>query len=360
MSNTFGELFKLTTFGESHGEAVGAVIDGCPADLEITRDFIQKELDKRKPGQSEFYSSRKEKDRVKILSGIFKQKTIGSPIALLVENRDVDSSNYEKNRIRPGHADYTYHKKYGHFDYRGSGRASGRETVGRVCGGAIANKILEHTPMGVYGHVKKIDEIEANPSLKQIKENTYDNDLRCADSKKLEEMKKQVREVQQKNDSIGGEIEIVVTSPLMGFGEPVFDKIEAKLSHAITSIGAVKGIKFGAGFASSKKLGSKMNDEIRVNKDQAFFEKNDSGGMLGGITTGQKIHFRVPVKPTPSIGKKQQTIDIEEMKEKEIKIEGRHDPCICPRILPVIESMTRLVLVDLGMLADKLPTNQVE
>lgn len=359
MSNTFGKQFRVTTFGESHGRAVGAVIDGCPANLEVTEEYIQEELNKRRPGQSEFHSSRKERDEVKILSGLLDGKTVGSPMMCLVENKDVDSSSYQKNRIRPGHADYTYHKKYGYFDYRGGGRASGRETVGRVCGGAVAKKLLSKVDTEVFGHVKKIGDVEANPSVEEIRTNTYSNDLRCADTNKLQEMKNKVREVKEKNDSIGGLVEIIVESPLAGLGEPVFDKLEAVLGKAILSVGAVKGIEFGRGFSSSEMRGSEMNDQIRIKDNEVIFEKNDSGGMLGGISTGQNIVFAAPIKPTPSIGKKQKTINYREMEEREIEIEGRHDPCICPRVLPVLESMTRIVLVDLAMRADKLPKEKI-
>lgn len=359
MANTIGKLFRLTTFGESHGKAVGAVVDGCPSGLEIDREFIQRELDKRRPGQSSYHSSREEKDEVEILSGIFKNKTVGSPISMLVKNEDVDSSKYEKNRVRPGHADYTYYKKYGFYDYRGGGRASGRETVGRVCGGAVAKKLLSKFDTKVLGHVKKIGDVEADPSLEEIRENTYENDLRCADLSKLSEMKKTVSEARSENDSVGGLLEIIVESPQIGLGEPVFDKIEAKLGKAVLSIGSVKGIEFGRGFGSSETRGSEMNDELRIEDGEVVFEKNDSGGMLGGITTGQKIVFRVPIKPTPSIGKKQRSIDIERKEEKEIEIRGRHDPCICPRVLPVAESMAGLVLVDLGMIADKIPKDSL-
>lgn len=355
LSNSFGKIFNITSFGESHGKVVGAVVDGCPSGLEISEEFVQKELNKRRPGQSEFHSNRREEDKVEILSGILEGKTIGAPISFLVKNKDADSSRYKKSRIRPGHADITYQQKYRHYDYRGGGRASGRETVARVCAGALAKKILSKYKTSVLGHVKRIGEVETEPSFKEIKENTYQNELRCAEPEKLGQMKDQINKVQEENDSIGGLIEIIVKSPFQSLGEPVFDKIEARFAKAILSIGATKGIEFGAGFSSSKKKGSEMNDPIRIKNGEIIFKKNDSGGMLGGITTGQNIIFRVPIKPTPSIGKKQESVNIKEKKETDIQIKGRHDPCICPRVLPVIESMTRVVLVDLGMLANKIP-----
>ncbi len=359
MSSSFGKIFKVTTFGESHGGSVGAVVDGCPAGLELKQTDIQKELDRRRPGQSNVSTSRDEKDMVKILSGVFEGKTTGTPIGMLVENKDVDSSKYSRFKIRPGHADYTYEAKYGYRDFRGGGRSSGRETVGRVCGGAIAKKLLKNNGIEIYGHVKKVGGIEANPTLQQIKNNVEKNPVRCAEPELAQEMEKKILDAQKEGDSVGGIVEVIALGVPPGIGEPVFNKLEAKLAEAVMSVGAVKGFEVGSGFRSAELKGSQMNDPIMIKDGEIKMERNRAGGVLGGITTGMPVKFRAAVKPTPSINKKQRTVQLDTMEEIEIETEGRHDPCICPRIVPVLESMAAHVLTDLAMQADKIPKDKI-
>ncbi|OKY78520.1 MAG: Chorismate synthase AroC [Candidatus Methanohalarchaeum thermophilum] len=359
MSNTFGKLFRLTTFGESHGDAVGGIVDGCPAGLELTRNDIQKELDKRKPGQSDLTTSRKEGDRVRILSGVFEGRTIGTPIAMVVQNEDVDSSKYSRDLIRPGHADYMYERKYGFRDYRGGGRSSGRETVGRVCGGAIAKKLLERIDVEVFGHVTKVGGIECSPSIEEIKKHSTENKVRCGDPDKAEKMAERIKSLGDSGDSIGGCVEVIVENLPLGVGEPVFDKLEAELAKATLSVGAVKGFEIGAGFKSADKTGSQMNDPFRIHEGKIDIKENDAGGVLGGISSGEPINIRASVKPTPSISKPQKTVNLREKEEKEIQIRGRHDPCICPRIVPVLESMVSLTIVDLCMRSGNLPVDKI-
>ena len=338
--NSFGKLFKITTWGESHGKAVGVVVDGCPCNVEIDKKEIQKELDRRKPGQSKSTTQRKEEDRVEILSGLFNGKTTGMPISLIVENKDKDSSKYEKikDTFRPGHADFSYEKKYGIRDFKGGGRSSGRETIGRVAAGAIAKKILKKEDVRIFGFTKQIGNIKAKDIDFEVIEN---NSVRCPDEKKAKEMEKIIENVKEEGDSIGGVAEIIVRNCPTGLGDPVFDKLDAELSKALMSIGAVKGVEFGSGFSVANRKASENNDEMNRNG----FVSNNAGGILGGISTGQDIVIRIAVKPTPSIFKKQKTVD-KNGKEKEIKIKGRHDPCIVPRIVPVAESMAALALVD--------------
>ncbi|WGI17466.1 chorismate synthase [Methanonatronarchaeum sp. AMET-Sl] len=359
MSNTFGNLFSVTTFGESHGGSVGAVVDGSPAGLELSEKDIQLELDRRRPGQSNVSTSRDEKDLVKILSGVFKGKTTGTPIGMLVENKDVDSSKYSRFKLRPGHADYTYEAKYGYRDFRGGGRSSGRETVGRVCGGAIAKKLLETIDIEIYGHVKKVGEVESNPKPSQIKRFVEENPVRCGDPEKASQMEQEILRAKNKGDSVGGVVEVIAEDVPPGIGEPVFKKLESELAKAIMSVGAVKGFEIGAGFNSATMLGSESNDPITIENDEVKMLENDAGGVLGGISTGMPIIFRAAIKPTPSINKKQKTINLQNKEQIDLEIEGRHDPCICPRVVPVLESMAALVLTDLSMQAGKLPQDKI-
>ncbi|MHC1567174.1 MAG: chorismate synthase [Candidatus Syntropharchaeia archaeon] len=347
--NTFGRIFRVTTWGETHGEAVGVVIDGCPSGLELNEEDIQSELERRRPGQSDVTTSREERDRVKILSGIFEGKTTGTPISMIVENLDVDSKKYErlKNIIRPGHADFTYEKKYGIRDWRGGGRASGRETVGRVAAGAVAKKILSAEGIEVIGHVVEIGGIRAKEMrIEEIRENTKKNAVRCADLHAAEKMEELIKKVKEEGDSVGGIVEVIALGVPPGLGDPVFDKLDAELTKALMSIGAVKGVEIGAGFRSARMKGSEMNDPFVIKNGKIRTETNNAGGILGGISTGEPIICRIAVKPTSSISKPQKSIDIEKMEEVEIEIEGRHDPCICPRIVPVAEAMIALVIVD--------------
>jgi chorismate synthase len=338
--NNFGKLFRITTWGESHGPATGVVIDGCPSGLELTEREIQKELDRRKPGQSNVTSLRKEDDKVEIVSGVFGGKTTGMPIALIIKNKNADPSKYEeiKDMFRPGHADFTYYKKYGIRDYRGGGRASGRETIGRVAAGAIAKKILKKEKIEIYAYARQIGNIKAEKiDLKEIERNF----VRSPDKDVAKDMEKLILSMKAEGDSIGGIVEIIVKNCPVGLGDPVFDKLDADLAKALLSIGAVKGVEFGRGFEVAELKGSENNDQITF----SGFKNNNAGGVLGGISTGQDLVMRIAVKPTPSISKEQETVDINN-KNSKIIVKGRHDPCIVPRIVPVAESMVALVLID--------------
>lgn len=347
--NTFGTLFRITTWGESHGPAVGVVIDGCPAGLPLEESDIQKELDRRRPGQSDVTTQRKEEDRAEILSGVFSGKTTGAPISIIVKNKDVDSSKYEalRNTPRPGHADLTYELKYGLRDWRGGGRSSARETVGRVAAGAVAKKLLDLKGVHVLGHVVELGGIRAKTvSIEEVRENTEKNPVRCADPDAALEMEAMIHAAIGEGDSVGGIVELIGTGVPAGVGEPVFDKLSAELTKALMSIGAVKGVEIGAGFRSASMKGSKMNDTIIIRNEKITTLTNNAGGILGGISDGEPLVLRIAVKPTPSISKEQRTVDMSKMQETKIKIQGRHDPSIPPRIVPVAEAMVALVLVD--------------
>jgi chorismate synthase len=345
--NTFGSVLKITSFGESHGAALGCVLDGVPAGIEVSAKEIQIDLDRRRPGQSKITTSRKEGDRVEILSGVFEGKTLGTPIALLIRNENQRLQDYSKikNIFRPGHADFTWEKKFGIRDFRGGGRSSGRETVARVAAAAIAKKILVKKKIQVLAHAESIGCVEAETFDPK---NIQKNSVRCADSTAAKEMEKVILEAQKRGDSVGGIIGIVVRNVPAGLGEPVFDKTEALLSHALMSIGGVKGIEFGVGFAATKLFGSEMNDEIKSLRGK---QTNRAGGIAGGITDGDEILIRLAVKPTASISLSQNTVD-SKGKAQKIQIRGRHDPCLVPRIIPVAEAMVQLVLADL-LLASK-------
>ncbi|ATZ61609.2 MAG: chorismate synthase [Methanosarcinales archaeon Met12] len=347
--NSFGRAFRLTTWGESHGRAVGAVVDGCPAGLPLSEEDIQKELDRRRPGQSEITTPREEADVVEILSGVFEGKTTGTPVSMLIWNKDVDSSVYEQLRYmpRPGHADFTYEAKYGFRDYRGGGRASARETVGRVAGGAMAKKLLGTKGVEILGHVVEVGGISVGDvNLGQIRKNVEKNVVRCADVRIAEKMCKCIEEAKSEGDSIGGIVEIIALNVPPGVGEPVFDKLDADLAKALMSIGSVKGVEMGVGFGCATMRGSEMNDPFVLNKGVVMTKSNNAGGILGGISNGMPIVCRIAVKPTSSISKVQKTVDLSKRVNAEIRIKGRHDPCICPRIVPVAEAMVALVLAD--------------
>ena len=338
--STFGEAFRVTTFGESHGGAVGVVVDGVTPGLELAEADVQEQLDRRKPGQSSVTTPRAEPDTIHILSGLFEGKTTGTPILMILYNKDAKPGHYEslKNVFRPGHADYTYLKKYGLRDHRGSGRASGRETAGRVAAGAIARKLLARRGVTIIAYTLRAagvacetvdpDEIERNP-------------MRACDAGAAAEMVRRVEAARDRGDSVGGIVECRTRGLPPGLGEPVFDKLDAELARGVMSLGAVKGVEFGAGFAAVDMAGSEHNDPM----DASGFQTNRAGGVLGGISTGEELVFRVAVKPTSSIARPQQTIDVHGQ-ETTIAIEGRHDPCICPRIVPVVEAMTAIVLED--------------
>lgn len=349
MGNTFGKAFSITTWGESHGPAVGVVIDGCPSGLKLTEADIQHDLDRRRPGQSEVSTPRTEEDKIEILSGVFQGKTTGTPIAMLVRNRDSDSSKYDiiKDTPRPGHADFTYQMKYGIRDYRGGGRSSARETVARVAAGAVAKKILAQNGIEIFAHVIELGGIKASPVLvEDIKKNVESNPIRCADPDAAKAMLDRVKQAKADNDSIGGVVEIIALNVPTGLGEPVFDKLDANLAGALMGIGAVKAVEIGAGLQSARMTGSQMNDPLGIEKGKVVCLSNNAGGILGGISSGWPIVCRIAVKPTPSIAQSQRTVNLANLTETEITIEGRHDPTIPPRIVPVAEAMVALVLVD--------------
>ncbi|MDD4093024.1 MAG: chorismate synthase [Methanothrix sp.] len=350
-ANTFGTIFRITTWGESHGRAVGVVLDGCPAGLAIAAEDIQKELDRRRPGQSRASTARKEEDKVEILSGIFEGHTTGTPISLLVWNKDANSSAYDllRNRPRPGHADYTYQMKYGLRDHRGGGRASARETVGRVAAGAVAKKLLQESGIRIVAYVTELGGIKAEietHDLVELFSRAESNAVRCPDAAAAERMMARLDDVRAEGDSLGGIVEIVAEGVPAGLGEPVFDKLDADLAKALMSIGAVKSVEIGAGLEAAALTGSEMNDPLVLRNGKVGFESNNAGGILGGISTGQEIICRIAVKPTPSIARLQKTVDLSRNESAEIEIKGRHDPAIPPRIVPVAEAMVALVLAD--------------
>lgn len=343
--NSFGRVFRITTWGESHGPAIGVILDGCPAGLEISEENIQHELDRRRPGQSKLTTQRQEPDKVKILSGVFEGKTLGTPISLLIKNIDVISKSYEdiKDTYRPGHADYTYDVKYGIRDYRGGGRSSARETAGRVAAAAIGKKILNMNGIETIGYVKQIGDIVAEQMDFDEIEN---NPVRCPDSQKALEMINLIEEVRRDGDSIGGVVEVVSMGVPTGFGDPVFNKIDADLAHALMSIGGIRGFEVGMGFGVSRRRGSEVNDVMYMeDSGRLRFKTNNAGGIVGGITSGENLVVRIAIKPTSSISKTQETID-RFGNPKELVVKGRHDPCLCPRAVPIAEAMVNLVLVD--------------
>ena len=351
--NTFGTIFTVTTWGESHGGAIGAVIDACPSNIKISEKEIQKELDRRKPGQSKITSGRKESDKVHILSGVFEGKTLGTPISLLIWNKDAKSKDYKKlkNIFRPSHADFTYEAKFGIRDYTGGGRASARETATRVAAGAIAKKVLESkSKMKITAYVKKVFDIQAHINPSKVTERMIEkNIVRCPDQKAAKEMIRLIEKVKKEGDTVGGIIECVIKNVPVGLGEPVFDRVEAQLSKAMMSIPAVKGFEIGSGFQSISMKGSEHNDPFIIKKGKICTESNRSGGVQGGITNGEPIVFRVAFKPVATIFKDQKTVT-KNKKEVVLKnMKGRHDPCVLPRAVPIVEAMAAMVMVDFWM-----------
>jgi chorismate synthase len=349
----------LTSFGESHGKSIGAVLDGCPAGLEIDEKEIQKMLDYRKPGTSLITTQRKESDRVEILSGVFRGFTTGAPITMVIWNADQKSRDYEnlKTKLRPGHSDYPAMVKYNHFnDYRGGGRFSGRLTATHVMGGAIARKLLKVT-LGIetnsyttqIGKVKMEKKFE-NKIIKLI----YKNDVRCPDENTAKKMKSNILSARKKGDSLGGVIESVTTNVPVGLGEPIFSSLESDLSKALFSIPSVKGIEFGSGFEGSKLFGSENNDLYTINKGKIVTKTNNSGGILGGISNGMPITIRIAFKPASSIAQTQSTVDIKTKKIASLKVQGRHDPCVVPRAPPVVDSLVALTLADHALLSGQI------
>lgn len=372
--NTFGKIFRVTTSGESYSGAfrkdkkmdpklyggLVAIIDGVPAGIKITAESIQEELDKRRPGQSKIDTKRNERDTVYILSGVMEDDlSTGAPVTLYIPNTDIEDIQIEKhrsfkNKVRPGQAAYSYLKKYGEYaDWYGAGRASGRETAARVAAGAVAKLILDDLGIDVISYVKEVHGVKSETvDYETAKKNYRKNIINCPDDIVADEMIKEIIKVKEEGDTLGGVVEVIIKGAPAGLGEPVFDKLQATLSHALMSIGAVKGIEFGDGFEVAMKKGSQVND-IPFFKDddpKVYFKTNHSGGLLGGISTGEEIRIRLAVKPTPTIAKKQWTVNIESMINEEVEFTTRNDPCICTRIYPVCEAMTRIVLIDAIMI----------
>ena len=347
--NTFGELFRLTTFGESHGPGVGGVIDGMPPGVEVDLDFIQLELDRRRPGQSALTTARKEGDKVEILSGVFEGKTTGCPIGFLVRNENQHSNDYDnlRNLFRPSHADFTYFKKYGLRDHRGGGRTSARETIARVVGGAFAKLALRRLGISITAYTSQVGHIALPGTYADLDLSLVEsNPVRCPDEKVAEEMAKLIAEVKAEGDTIGGIISCVVKGCPPGLGEPVFGKLHARLGAAMLSINAVKGFEDGAGFAGVTQRGSEQNDVFVRRSDGSIGTlTNQSGGIQGGISNGEDIYFRVAFKPVATLLREQQTVDISG-NAVSVKARGRHDPCVLPRAVPIVEAMTSMVLLD--------------
>ncbi len=359
MSNSLGKSFVVTSFGESHGRLIGAVIDGCPAGLALDVEDIQRELDRRKPGNAPGGTSRAEEDAAEVISGVFEGRTTGAPLCLAVWNRDTDSGPYEKARFlpRPGHADYTSYIKYGGFaDYRGGGRSSGRITAGFVMAGAVARKLLGLIGVGVFAHTIEIGGIKAGAKdIEEIKKSSRLSSLSCADAEAAKKMIQAIESAAARGDSLGGIIEVIATGLPAGIGEPVFGAVDAELARALFCIPAVKGVEFGAGFRVGEMKGSENNDPFIIKNGRIFTGSNNAGGVLGGITDGMPLVARVAVKPTPSIAQPQKTVDIDTMQETMLEIKGRHDACIVPRAVVVVEAMTMIVLCDLALQTGVLP-----
>jgi chorismate synthase len=349
VSNSFGQNFRITTWGESHGPAVGVVIDGCPARLPITAEEIQADLDRRRPGQSDITTPRKEADKVEILSGVFEGLTTGAPISLVVHSSDQRPGAYDemKEKYRPSHADYTYQAKYGHRDHRGGGRSSARETIGRVAAGAVARKILHLAgKLEIRAYVTRIHDISAPavtgiPTLTEVEANA----VRCPDAATAARMIERIKQARSEGDSVGGVIECRVRNMPVGLGEPVFDRLEADLAKAMLSLPATKGFEIGSGFAGSMLKGSQHNDAFVSKGGQIHTATNLSGGVQGGISNGEELVFRTAFKPTATILQSQKTVDVRGQ-ETELLARGRHDPCVVPRAVVIVEAMTALVLVD--------------
>jgi chorismate synthase len=354
MGNSFGKLFTVTSFGESHGRCIGVIIDGCPAGLPLTEADIQIEVDKRKPGTGVASTRRAEEDRAEILSGVFNRRTTGAPLCLLVWNEDTDPRAYEqiKNLLRPGHADYTASIKYGGFnDYRGGGQFSGRITAGFVMAGTVARKLLSAIGVEILAHTVEIGGIKTKSAGLTALRKADDNPLKCADPVAARKILKAIEQARADGDSLGGIIEGMALNVPAGLGEPVFDTLEGDLAKAIFAIPAVKGVEFGAGFSAAKMKGSENNDLFIIKKGKIQTIHNNAGGILGGISNGMPVVVRVVVKPTPSISKTQNTVNIETMENAELDIRGRHDACIVPRAVPVVSAMMAIVLCDFALRA---------
>ena len=347
MGNSYGTLFKISTFGESHGLAIGVVIDGCPAGLEIDEMFIQSELTRRKPGQSKITTQRKEDDTFKILSGVFEGKSTGAPIAIVIENQDQRSKDYShiENTFRPSHADFTYQEKYGIRDHRGGGRSSARETAARVAAGAIAKLLLRKYSVEIHAFVSQVGDLKAPHYTVLDLSKIEDNIVRCPDSATAEKMIALIDQVRLDRDTIGGIVTCVIKNTPVGLGEPVFDKLHAELGKAMLSINAVKGFEYGSGFEGVQLRGSEHNDEFYNDGNRIRTKTNHSGGVQGGISNGEDIYFNVAFKPVATIMQDQQSVD-KDGNEAVVSGKGRHDPCVVPRAVPIVEAMAALVVVD--------------
>jgi chorismate synthase len=348
--NTFGTLFRITTFGESHGPGIGVVIDGCPAGLAVDITDIQAALDRRRPGQSDLTTPRKEADQVEVLSGIFQGYTTGTPIGLFIRNQDQASHDYShiEHAYRPSHADYTYDQKYGRRDYRGGGRSSARETAARVAAGAIAQKLLEQHGIQVNSYVSQVGAVQVPVGYEALDLNLIEtNPVRCPHPETAERMAELIRQTRDRHDTVGGVVTGVAKGVPVGLGEPVFDRLHAELGHAMLSINAVKGFEYGSGFSGVLLFGSEHNDEFyRDEADQVRTRTNHSGGIQGGISNGQDIYFRVAFKPVATILQPQKTLN-NQGEEITLAGKGRHDPCVLPRAVPIVDAMTNLVLADM-------------
>jgi chorismate synthase len=350
MGNTFGQLFRVTTFGESHGGGIGVVIDGCPPLIDISEADIQRELDRRRPGQSKLTTQRREEDRCEILSGVFEGKTLGTPIAIAVRNKDARPEDYTEiaRKFRPSHADYTYEAKYGIRNWQGGGRASARETIGRVAAGAIAKKVLAtlYADFEIVAYVTQIHEITAkiNRSIVKMKD-VEKNFVRCPDPVAAKRMISLIEQVRSEGDSVGGVIECVASGVAPGVGEPVFDKLEADLAKAMLSIPATKSFEIGSGLAATRMRASQHNDPFEMREGKIRTKTNNSGGVQGGISNGEEIYFRVGFKPPATIALQQKTVT-KSRRQSELAARGRHDPCVLPRAVPIVEAMAALVFCD--------------
>ncbi|MFZ2282807.1 MAG: chorismate synthase [Lutibacter sp.] len=347
MANTFGKIFTLTTFGESHGEAIGGIIDGCPAGIELNLETVQKDMDRRKPGQSKIVTQRKEPDEVQFLSGIFEGKTTGASIGFIIKNANQRSNDYShiKDAYRPSHADYTYDKKYGVRDYRGGGRTSARETANWVVGGAVAKQVISNIKINAF--TSSVGDIFMEKPYQEVDfSNIESNDVRCPDKATAEKMIARINEIKKQGDTIGGTVTCVIQNVPVGWGEPIFDKLHAQLGKAMLSINAVKGFEYGSGFCGAKMKGSEHNDIFNADGTTTT---NLSGGIQGGISNGMDIYFRVAFKPVATIMQAQQTID-NEGNIVEMHGKGRHDPCVVPRAVPIVEALAAMVLTDFMLL----------
>ena len=352
MGNSFGKKFQISTFGESHGKAIGVTIDGCPAGLDIDADFIQSELDRRRPGQSKITTQRRESDTFEILSGVFEGKSTGTPICLVIRNEDQKSKDYSHiaNKFRPSHADFTYQEKYGLRDYRGGGRSSARETAARVAAGAIAKTLLKTIPVEIHAYVSAVGDVKTEKNYHELDfSNTEDNIIRCPDEDAAKEMISFIEKVKKNGDTVGGIVTCVIKNTPVGLGEPVFDKLHASLAYAMMGINAVKGFEYGSGFAGASMLGSAHNDLFQEKEGVVSTKTNFSGGVQGGISNGQDIYFNVAFKPVATLMRDQESIDIQGNKAT-VSGKGRHDPCVVPRAVPIVESMAALVLADFYLL----------